>query len=236
MSLARYLSLIGGDFSIYQTVSQLIALINQSLRDTWLSTIKNFPSLDYRIVMGDGTPVEESFEFTQSWESRGSRYIDKPTSVQYRHYIPKDDELILSVPDDYKHLCFKTRAAHRWAVQRNFDFIFQSYADVYIDLDRLVGCGFDTFQYRGGENGGGFWLNKEAFEFVGGSEVTAWNDDGWIRDVLKDKGILLKVDPLYAATPHQPEKINDLITSHLTISPAIHTPSKTYEAHQKRRG
>lgn len=33
MSLARYSSLIGGDWSIYQTVSKLRGLVNESLRD-----------------------------------------------------------------------------------------------------------------------------------------------------------------------------------------------------------
>lgn len=208
--------------------------INQSLRDTWLQSSKQFPNLEYKIVMGDGTPVEETVAFRKSWNSRGSRYLEKPTSVVYQRYTPKDDELILPTLDDYKHLCFKTKAAHQWAFSQGFDFIFQSYADVYIDLYRLMGCGFASFRYRGGENGGGFWLSRESLKNTSQADVTAWNDDGWVRNVLKSCGVDLVVDPLYAATPNQPLSTNEFITSHLTISPDTHIPDKMYNAHHER--
>lgn len=208
--------------------------VNQSLRDTWLKDIARFPDVTYKIFLGDGTPVEDSEIFENSWASRGSRYTDKPTHVGYETYYPEMDEIILPVPDDYKHISFKTRESHRWAVNNGFDFLFQGYADVYVDVDRLLSSGFQNYKYCGGENGGGYWLDKESLKWTSSSPVTAWNDDGWVREVLKGRGIELNIDGRYAAFPNTPQTDNIFITSHLTISPEIHVPEKMYEACLRR--
>lgn len=194
--------------------------INQSLRETWLPTVKKYPNLEYKIALGDGTPVEESEAFKQSWKDRGCRYTDKPTSAVYNGYQPKDDEILLPTPDDYMHLCFKSRAAHLWAKEQGFDFIFHTYSDVYVDVDNLMSSGFEEQAFCGGENGSGFWLNKKANSIALLYPVTVWNDDGWFRDVLRLHGIELNTDSKY------------VIAQHLTISPEIHSVDRMYKAHE----
>src|SRR5216683_3125719 len=152
--------------------------INQSLRDTWLKHMPRSTEWEYRIFLGDGTPVQELPIFEETWSARGSRYIDKTTIVKYEEYLPKNDEIFLHVPDDYKHISFKTKESHRWAVNNGFDFVFQCYGDLYVDTQRLALSSFENKKYCGGENGGGYWLNKDSLNFTSNSAVTAWNDDG----------------------------------------------------------
>jgi hypothetical protein len=206
--------------------------VNQSLRDACLGDIRK--PFEYKFFLGDGTPVVESEDFKQSWISRGSRYIDKPDRVaSLEGYQAQQDEVILAIPDDYKHISFKTRAMHAYALRNNFDFIFQSYADVYFDFERLRFEQPETF--CGNENGGGFWLSREVLNFTANAEVTAWNDDGWVREVLRAHDIELKINSRYGAYPNFPSPDNDFITSHLTISPEIHTAEKMREVSALRR-
>jgi|SRR5579871_61528 hypothetical protein len=206
--------------------------INQAVRDTFLSNISD---VDYKFFLGDGTKVQESEKFKFSWEKRGSRYTDKPTDVEYISYTPQFDEIIVPVPDDYKHISFKTRESHRWALNQGYDFLFQSYSDVLIDVERLLQSGYESMKYCGGENGGGYWLNRDSLEITANSEVTSWNDDGWVRDMLGNHGIDLVVDPRYGAFPTLPKPNNNVITSHLCISPEVYTADKMLTSYKQSK-
>lgn len=79
MSLARYLSLIGGDYSIYQTVAQLIGLINQSLRD---------PNAAIRLraesILGPVVEKDEDGEISAIYDfvTSALHYVDDPADIE----------------------------------------------------------------------------------------------------------------------------------------------------------
>jgi hypothetical protein len=58
------------------------------------------------------------------------------------------DELLLTVPDGYDSLPYKTREGHRWALQAGFDYIFQAFVDTYIDPYRLLASSFEGCRLR----------------------------------------------------------------------------------------
>ncbi len=204
--------------------------VNQAQRDTWL---KRSP-IEYRFFVGDVTAVETCKEFEASWEIRGCRYTDKSTHIFYTPYEPLSDEVVVPAPDDYKHISYKTRESHRWALRNGFDFVLQVYADLYVDVERFAVSNMLSKMYCGSENGG-FCLNKEALEITSNAQVTAWYDDGWVRDTLRNHGINMEIDGRFGAMPNYPTKNNNLITSHLYISPDVHTPEKMYEIEKASR-
>lgn len=79
MSLARYQSLIGGDWSIYQTVSQLSGLVNDSLRD---------PNAAIRLraetILGPVAEKDEEGEVAALYDfvTNALHYIDDPADIE----------------------------------------------------------------------------------------------------------------------------------------------------------
>jgi len=79
MSLARYTSLIGGDWGIYQTVSTLRGLVNQALRD---------PSAVIRLraesILGPVTEKDEEGEVSAIYDFVTSvlHYLDDPADIE----------------------------------------------------------------------------------------------------------------------------------------------------------
>lgn len=79
MSLARYQSLIGGDWSIYQTVAHLRSLANESLRD---------PSARIRLraesVLGPIAEKDEDGEIAALYDfvTNALHYVDDPADIE----------------------------------------------------------------------------------------------------------------------------------------------------------
>lgn len=79
MSLARYQSLIGGDWSIYQTVSQLSGLVNDALRD---------PNAAIRLraesILGPVTEKDDIGEISAIYDfvTNALHYVDDPADIE----------------------------------------------------------------------------------------------------------------------------------------------------------
>jgi len=220
---------------------------HQSSRDTWLTKADG---LDYRFFMGDGTPVHENDDLIDvEWNNRPWNYRDKPSESVLTSYIPKNDEVLLPVPYDFKHLPFKVREIFRWAWERGYDYVFKVDTDTYVDVPRLLESGFQEFDYIGtpfyrddleyASGGAGYWISRKAFEFLLDAPVAIPWDDVWVGDRLRDKGIRLHVDWRYIVnTPHYfltgPQSGNNAITSHLGFSPEPFMPKDMFEAHRIR--
>lgn len=100
--------------------------------------------------------------------------------IEYRYVLgagnsdAAEDELILPVRDDYIALPTKMRAAFRWALEYEYDYVFKTDTDVFIHADRLLASGLEHFQSGhdfvglvgnpgdccGG--GAGYWLSRKA--------------------------------------------------------------------------
>jgi hypothetical protein len=90
------------------------------------------------------------------------------------------------VPDDYEHLPHKVQAICRYAVDRDFDFIFKCDDDTAVYVDRLVAETLGRpFEYAGYVNsvnecsgGPGYFLSKRAARLVGNSgSPSSWAED-----------------------------------------------------------
>lgn len=119
------------------------------------------------------------------------------------HREPLSDEVFLSCPDDYKSLPAKTREICRWALQRDYDFLYRTDDDTFVYVDRLLRSGFEKHDYSGYclpypqhlekyryHGAPGFWLSRRAMQVVAESDyLTEYADDLWIGSELYQQGI-----------------------------------------------
>lgn len=59
------------------------------------------------------------------------------------------DEVPLEVGDGYADLPMKTKGIARWALLKEYDFIFLCDTDTYVVVPRLLDSGFERFDYSG---------------------------------------------------------------------------------------
>jgi hypothetical protein len=227
---------------------------NQASRDTFLSERIKFPEADYRFFMGDGTPTgEDEFALQGAPRECGHVQLDSPRiSLEGTNpYIPKLDEVVLHVPDDYVYLSWKVRAALKWALENGYEFTFMCACDTYIDLSRLKNSGFEAQDYLGRKyghfavGGSGYWLSRESSTRLSNEVIDDWASDRWVGTALLRHGITLHGDQRYGASPQQnpglsnpsplfPEEGNEQITAHLAEAPGIYHPNLMYRAHEIR--
>jgi hypothetical protein len=119
--------------------------------------------------------------------------------------VPKSDEVVLHVPDDFIHASYKAKEMWTWALDRGYDYVFQCMSDTYIDIDQLMNCGFEEHDFIGrtyDENrsplgGSGYWLSKKCLQIMTAAHVDFWADDGWAGWTLQKSGIHLHQDLRY---------------------------------------
>jgi len=213
---------------------------NQIARDLWLNSLPS--NVEVRFLLGNGQPTEQQdLDVQQSWLDRGHRYQNNTSLVPIVEYTPLQDELLFSLPDSYKHCTFKVREGYRWALDNSFDFVFQGCVDTYIDVQRLLDSGFENYDYIGDNHGfaacggKGYWLSKKALEICKDSHVDTWAWDSWTGSILGKAGIQLHDDKRYAAYPTIPRVDNNIITSHLNISPEVYKIDKAKEVYNEHR-
>jgi len=166
---------------------------NQAMRDTWLPDVAKFHGLEYRFFFGKGQGAE-------------------------RAYVP-DAVFLPDVLDDYGNLTYKTRASLRWALERNYDYVFRCFPDTYVRIDRLMACGFRSFHYYGdfrgdpstnevthqraqnyASGGPGYFLERTAYAplidapvlGVWRDEITPYTEDLWVGNRLGISKVPLK--------------------------------------------
>jgi hypothetical protein len=203
------------------------------------------------------------------WRDRDTHQVirdtwkkDSPVHVHFfmgRGNTPHfSDETVLDVPDDWDGLPRKTQAICRWAVEKDFDFIFKADTDSYVSIPRLLASGFEKYHYSGccGEkpneypdscfpaNGGGYWLSRRAFEYLAENMNLGLgkNCEDWcvFLSLMKGAGIFVHHDPRYAANraiPGQaPAPGNDFIILHDAGENSLRNPEKMIEAHEQAQG
>ena len=158
---------------------------NQAMRDTWLPDVRTFPELDYKFFFGTGQGAESE--------------------------RPPDSVFFPEVEDDYGHLTYKTRASLKWALERDYDFVFRCFPDTYVRLERLMACGFEHWDYFGdfrgdpstnevthqkaqnyASGGPGSIMSKRAYSLcvdapvlgVWRDDITPYTEDLWTGNIL----------------------------------------------------
>lgn len=109
---------------------------------------------------------------------------------------PLGDELVMDVPEQgYMGVTFMSRAAYRWALDRNYDYVFTAAPDAYPVVPRLLKCGYEQHDWMGhlcaqGHMSGapGMFLSKKALEAVVTEAAYPEYEDLWISRVLSFKG------------------------------------------------
>ncbi len=121
----------------------------------------------------------------------------------------EDDEDTLSVRDDYYALPFKTREILQWSAQHGYDFTFLCDNDTFVVLNRLLNCGFESYDYSGkfcrapgttfnysdregkylsihpwASGGFGYFVSRRAAGFVTVAQPNVWAEDMFVGQVL----------------------------------------------------
>ena len=175
---------------------------HQTLRETSLQDVASYP-VDYKFFVGDDTPTGEDetalnrtllecHHPSLNYDgTSGTLQVPRPPynpnypedlEAIMPRFTPKDDEVLLPVPDDYAHLTYKAREVLRWAIQRGYDFIFMCCPDTCINLERLMASGFQRHDYTArsigyGKGGNGKWMSRKAAALVINEPVTDWAED-----------------------------------------------------------
>lgn len=135
-----------------------------ALRDTWLKDIEPFKAhVSYKLFYG--AP----------------------------HTRPAlEDEIYLDCPDDYEHLPHKTIAICKWAIDKDYSYIFKCDDDTGVYVDRLIKeLMTSRFDYAGFTHsnvctgGTGYWLSRRAFTEVARNGAQAH----WAEDVTVGKSM-----------------------------------------------
>lgn len=131
------------------------------------------------------------------------------------------DEVLLDVADDYKSLPYKIKAMVRWALDRDYDYIFKVDDDVYVWPNRLMSCGFEQTDYMGRHNtsgwisgGPGYWLSRRAAKIVAGADkIDDWAEDRGVGSLMAQAGIKGTYNDLFCLLPNWQFSTLDLITA-----------------------
>jgi hypothetical protein len=220
---------------------------NQAARDTWL---KELPmDYDYRFIIGDGTPTGDDETFlNRGWEERIPNFR-KCYSDPELNFPTQVDELVLRIPDTYRHVSYKVREACRWGLVNGAQWIFFCTTDTYVVPYRLAESGFGPYDYVGHAFalphpwtfaclGNGAWLSRRAAQIVADASVDEWISDSWVGKVLHVAGLKLQHDPRYTslgAGQFPPMADNIVITSHICDSPKVYDSKQMYELHYLRK-
>ncbi len=169
--------------------------------------IHEWPNCDYRFVVGD---VSQDLWFDELKVTTGDKYSDIPTKMQ---------------------------VARAWAIEHQYDYVFQACVDTWIHVPRLLKSGYENFPatgyvYEGNPSGGlGYWLSAAA--------VIALNDIPPDRTIPEDVGVGRRLalchipinhDPRYSSPQNNPTPA-DPITMHLSRGTGNFDPAWMYACH-----
>lgn len=144
-------------------------------------------------------------------------------------------EMLSDAPDDYTSVPLKMQSARGWALEHQYDYVFQACVDTWINIPRLLKSGFEAYDYVGyrcdeghASGGAGFWLSAKALAVLANSNIHAGWDDLIVGQALAYNNILLHVDARYSPSEPRPD---DYITAHLSRGMDQFEPAWMYECH-----
>lgn len=135
------------------------------------------------------------------------------------------DVLFLPCADSYDELPLKVQTFLKWATTESpSEYVVKCDDDTYIQPDRFVNCLNEGHQYTGKSmrrgqyagGGGGYILSATAARTLAAQpEPRPGPEDVWVGRVLRENGIMLKVDARFEpGTKVFPAPSNDVITGH----------------------
>jgi hypothetical protein len=146
------------------------------------------------------------------------------TAMEVQEPKREGDLLLLPVPNGYRFLPCRIRAFCQWAIALpDWDYLFKCDDDTFVAADRLatepwdgdyIGTAWDNSD--GCASGGaGYLLSRQSATIVAEKMVAKIGlENQLVGQVLKQAGIILKIDSRFSAACKRPDKDNNLITAH----------------------
>ena len=133
----------------------------------------------------------------ETWRKEWKHLVTHKFLYTNERKQPLGDELVMDVPEQgYMGTPFMSRAAYRWALERNYDYVFTAAPDTYPVVPRLLACGYEKYDWMGhlcsqGHMSGapGMILSRRALEAVVTEAASPEYEDLWISRVLAFKSI-----------------------------------------------
>lgn len=118
-----------------------------AIRETWGRKLP--PNWDLYFFVG-GIPPDERFDVPMDSPGPGSIGPMAPANAVMPFSVPlQNDEIVLDCPDGYFYLPWKTTESLKWALERDYDWIFRIFADTYVFPDRLYKSQFWKHDFSG---------------------------------------------------------------------------------------
>lgn len=195
----------------------------------------------------------EKFEYNH--QSMRDTWLAEATSLgmDYRFFLERDantkPDAVVTDSDDWG-MTDRLKAKLKWALSRDYDYVFSCFPDTYARPDRMLRCGFDKYDYFGCvykhpgpsstpycQGGAGYLVSHEVMDIVSKEPFSYLNDDCWLGDVLHGKKIRRGHSVDFRQWDGSPLKDNTIITSHLSHASnslgVPYTAKFMYDEHQK---
>lgn len=176
--------------------------VNKAIRETWAARLKSF-GIDYRFFIGVGEEKTYDPLFLIDYKSHK---LDRP---QDAHTIPLNeslligDEVLVDCPDSWLYLALKVQESRKWAIAKDYDYIFKIDVDCILNPEKLIASDYKAHDYWGcrGDSTGpliyaggwmGYSLSKKAAMLTTQVPVTRIAEDCWTGEVMKRNCIPLQ--------------------------------------------
>ncbi len=125
---------------------------------------------------------------------------------------PDEDEVFLTVPDDYKSLPEKVHLTMKWATEHGYNDVLKCDDDVHIMPARLtvpsslyegrVNSSSRNLAPKGWCSGYAYWLRGTALKLVATNKPTMAAEDLWVGSLLNANGITPNKNPGFVVLSH----------------------------------
>ena len=174
--------------------------------------------LDYKVLIA----ITSCHKHRPWQQSQRDTWLKDVEGMDYRFFLGRPiadaapDEVFLDVADGYNDLLYKTQGLLRWALERDYDYLYKTDVDTLVIPSRLIHSGFEQHDYTGSINhagkpygildfasgGSGYWLSRKVMEWVvNAKSYTGSAEDVFVAEVCRENGVLLHSDLRYKYHP-----------------------------------
>jgi len=191
----------------------------------------------------------------ETWVREWGHLMDVRVMLGQGNADPGPDEIILDAPDGYAELPFKTAKGCQWALDHGYSHLFKCDTDTYVILPRLLNvvpppevhcasCRHNNLFPYGHMGGGGYWLDRAAFEIIANTPPVSGAtgmpyEDAWVTATLAKRKIFAAYDDTRYRARFAPLNSDARLLWEGTVSASIGSttgkfnPAEMYACHKK---